>query len=257
VITRPALLFASLLGLGLTSPQRGGRQADTNLCRYRCTDGDGCEVHYTGPPRRGKTKGSCFPWSFGGDCSGTPRECQDCNRVITCGELEEPIAPVPAPFSEEDCLASCLASGASAQECITSCVVDVEVDVETRRPANKRRPVFKIFGKELTTPSLTGLTKPSSSQETRSSLKEEVAEGTCVTICDNWPHAQCKVGLERRNGGYQAATCINPYTGSTNRFNNQPQKFSNYPECASIPQGCRRCDETCALRDGKNYRLDY
>ena len=49
--TRPALLFASLLGLGLASPQRGGRQADTNLCRYRCTDGGGCEVHYTGPPR--------------------------------------------------------------------------------------------------------------------------------------------------------------------------------------------------------------
>ena len=39
-----------------------------------------------------------------------------------------------------------------------------------------------------------------------------------------------QVGLKRRNGGHQAATCINPYTGSTNRFNNQPQKFSNYPE---------------------------
>lgn len=280
--TRLALLFASLLGLGLASPQRGGRGADTNLCRYRCTDGGGCEVHYTGPPRRGKTKGSCFPFSFGGGCSGTPRECQDCNRAINCREsdnnnnngfeeavddfgliaveevapLEVAVGPVaPLPFSEEDCLASCLASGAGAQECIASCVGPAEVDVETRRPANNRRPVLKIFGKELTT--LTGLTKPSSSQETRSSLKEEVAEGTCVTICDNWPHAQCKVGLERRNGGYQAATCINPYTGSTNRFNNQPQKFSNYPECASIPQGCRRCDETCALRDGKNYRLDY
>ena len=39
-----------------------------------------------------------------------------------------------------------------------------------------------------------------------------------------------QVGLQRTNGGHQAATCINPYTGSTNRFNNQPQKFSNYPE---------------------------
>merc|ERR1712038_1034101 len=274
-IRRPALLFASLLSLGLASPQRGGRQADTNLCQYRCTDGGGCEVHYTGRPRRGKTKGSCFPFSFGGGCSGTPRECLDCNRAITCREsdnnnnngfgeavddsgfiaveevFEEAIGPVA--LSEEDCLASCLASGAGAQECISSCVGEVE----TRRPANNRRPVLKIFDKELPTPSLTGLSKPSSSQETRSSLKEEVAGGTCVTICDNWPHAQCKVGLERRNGGYQAATCINPYTGSTNRFNNQPQKFSNYPECASIPQGCRRCDETCALRDGKNYKLDY
>jgi len=260
VIRRPALLFASLLGLCLASPQRGGRQADTDLCRYRCTDGGGCEVHYTGPPRRGKTKGSCFPFSFGGDCSGTPRECLHCNRAITCRESDNNnnnnnngFEEAVRPFSEEDCLASCLASRAGAQECIASC----GLNVETRRPANNRRPVLKIFGKELTTPSLTGLSKPSSSQETRSSLKEEVAEGTCVTICDNWPHAQCKVGLERRNGGYQAATCINPYTGSTNRFNNQPQKFSNYPECASIPQGCRRCDETCALRDGKNYRLDY
>ena len=170
--------------------------------------------------RRGKTKGSCFPFSFGGGCSGTPRECQDCNRAITCREsdnnnnngfeeavddfgliaveeeapLEVAIGPVaPLPFSEEDCLASCLASGAGAQECIASCVGPAQVDVETRRPTNNRRPVLKIFGKELTTPSLTGLTKPSSSQETRSSLKEEVAEGTCVTICDNWPHAQCKV----------------------------------------------------------------
>ena len=50
-ITRPALLFASLLSLGLASPQLGGRQADTDLCRYRCTEGGGCEVHYTGPPR--------------------------------------------------------------------------------------------------------------------------------------------------------------------------------------------------------------
>ena len=157
--------------------------------------------------RRGKTKGSCFPFSFGGGCSGTPRECQDCNRAIACrdnGFIEEAVEEVVddsgliaveevAPLSEEDCLASCLASGAGAQECIASCVGPAQVDVETRRPANKRRPVLKIFGKELTTPSLTGLSKPSSSQETRSSLKEEVAGGTCVTICDNWPHAQCKV----------------------------------------------------------------
>merc|ERR1719278_68753 len=89
------------------------------------------------------------------------------------------------------------------------------------------------------------------------SLVEEVAEGTCTTTCNNWPYGQCKVELRWGNGGHQSATCINPYTGSTNRFNNQPQKFSNYPKCASIPQGCRRCDETCALRDGKNYKFDY
>ena len=30
--------------------------------------------------------GSCFPQSFGGDCSGTPPECEDCNRVVYCQE---------------------------------------------------------------------------------------------------------------------------------------------------------------------------
>ena len=29
-------------------------------------------------------QGSCFPDSLGGSCSGTPRECQDCNRAINC-----------------------------------------------------------------------------------------------------------------------------------------------------------------------------
>merc|ERR1719264_1601026 len=86
------------------------------------------------------------------------------------------------------------------------------------------------------------------------SLVEEVAEGTCTTTCNNWPHGQCKVELQWGNGGHQSATCINPYSGSSNRFNNQPQKFSNYPKCASIPSGCKRCDETCAVREGRRSR---
>merc|ERR1712080_179501 len=53
-------------------------------CDYKCTDRGGCQVTYVGPPRAGRTQGSCFPDSFGGECSGTPRECQDCNRAINC-----------------------------------------------------------------------------------------------------------------------------------------------------------------------------
>merc|ERR1719342_877876 len=53
-------------------------------CDYKCTDGGACQVTYVGPPRAGRTQGSCFPRDFGGNCSGTPRECQDCNQAITC-----------------------------------------------------------------------------------------------------------------------------------------------------------------------------
>ena len=61
-----------------------------------------------------------------------------------------------------------------------------------------------------------------------SSLVQEIAGGTCVTSCDNWPHSQCKVEFRFGNGGRQSATCIAPYNGFV--FNNQPQKFSNYPK---------------------------
>ena len=27
--------------------------------------------------------------------------------------------------------------------------------------------------------------------------------------------------------------------------------------CARIPRGCERCDDTCAIIDGKRSRLDY
>ena len=54
-------------------------------CDYRCTPGGGCDVAWVGPPRAGKTKGSCFPDSFGGQCSGTPGECLPCNQAINCG----------------------------------------------------------------------------------------------------------------------------------------------------------------------------
>merc|ERR1712129_660265 len=55
-----------------------------DLCDYQCKPNGSCVVKYTGPLRSGQTSGSCFPRSFGGSCSGTPRECQECNSVLTC-----------------------------------------------------------------------------------------------------------------------------------------------------------------------------
>merc|ERR1711934_277293 len=54
-------------------------------------------------------------------------------------------------------------------------------------------------------------------------VKKVSDEITCVTTCDNWPYKNCKVGSIRR--------------------------------CARIPRGCERCDNTCAIRDGKRSRL--
>jgi len=63
----------------------GGGGSGSQDCDYQCTDGGGCQVTYVGPPRSGKTKGACFPERFaGGKCSGTPSECQDCNKAINC-----------------------------------------------------------------------------------------------------------------------------------------------------------------------------
>ena len=69
------------------------------VCEYTCEGSGGCTVNYVGPPRGGPTAGpssfssmnvsiyhrpgSCFATAFGGNCHGTPRECQDCN-VARC-----------------------------------------------------------------------------------------------------------------------------------------------------------------------------
>lgn len=55
-----------------------------DVCDYQCQESGGCQVMYTGPPRGGNTFGSCFPSLFGGTCSGTPSECEDCNQIISC-----------------------------------------------------------------------------------------------------------------------------------------------------------------------------
>merc|ERR1712130_914604 len=71
-------------GFGSNSGSRSPGGSGSQDCDYKCTNSGGCQVTYVGPPRAGKTQGSCFPDSFGGECSGTSRECQDCNRAINC-----------------------------------------------------------------------------------------------------------------------------------------------------------------------------
>jgi len=68
----PILLFLSV----------GGSLAAT--CKYECEQTGGCTAKYSGPPRSGNTIGSCFSAFFGGGCSGTPPECEDCKDAIQC-----------------------------------------------------------------------------------------------------------------------------------------------------------------------------
>ena len=91
----------------------------------------------------------------------------------------------------------------------------------------------------------------------------------CQYNCEGWPYSQCEVMDICQLGtssstwrtfqmsssdrfGSAKATCINPYfnRGST-------AKFSNYPECATVPRGCQRCDDYCARQQGKRDRFDY
>ena len=48
-------------------------------CIYACKQNGGCSVTFsTLSFFSGSIMGSCFPPSFGGDCSGTPEKCDDC-----------------------------------------------------------------------------------------------------------------------------------------------------------------------------------
>merc|ERR1712154_609323 len=60
-----------------SSGSSGGSKSDGD-CRYQCKSNGGCQVFSS------SGSGSCFSQSFGGGCSGTPRGCQDCNRVLNC-----------------------------------------------------------------------------------------------------------------------------------------------------------------------------
>ena len=75
-------------------------------------------------------------------------------------------------------------------------------------------------------------------------------KGDCSYDCSGWPYATCQMSIKSQFGS-ASATCINPYSRGSN------MKFSNYPECAQVPDGCERCDDVCAKRDGKSNRLSY
>jgi len=87
-----------LFSLGLAAPHPAPEEgraissgiSNNDLCQYNCLDKGVCEVLYIGPRRTGNIQGSCFPARFGGGCSGTPPECQECNRVINCEKSPEP-----------------------------------------------------------------------------------------------------------------------------------------------------------------------
>merc|ERR1711953_691180 len=73
----------------------------------------------------------------------------------------------------------------------------------------------------------------------------------CQYNCEGWPYSQCEMSSSDRFGSAKA-TCINPY------FNRaSTAEFSNYPECATVPRGCQRCDDYCARQQGKRDRFSY
>merc|ERR1712184_198969 len=75
-------------------------------------------------------------------------------------------------------------------------------------------------------------------------------EGDCNYDCSGWPYAQCQMSIESQFRS-ASATCINPFPRGSST------KYSNYPECAQVPDGCERCDDVCAYRDGRRNRLSY
>merc|ERR1712061_733200 len=59
-------------------------KTDDGDCSYSCVANGGCHAEYNG--RWKYQQGSCFPKSFGGGCSGMPRECsQDWHTQVNCG----------------------------------------------------------------------------------------------------------------------------------------------------------------------------
>ena len=72
--------------------QRSSPWIPQEECDYQCKPNGGCTVTYVGPSRPGKHQGICFPDEFGGSCSGTPNECDQCNRVLSCSPEEKEIS---------------------------------------------------------------------------------------------------------------------------------------------------------------------
>ena len=73
----------------------------------------------------------------------------------------------------------------------------------------------------------------------------------CDYDCSGWPYKQCKVTKTFKYGGFKSATCISPYYSKSSY-----RMYSNYPECATVPSGCDRCDEVCSSWDHHD-KYDY
>jgi len=74
-----------------------------------------------------------------------------------------------------------------------------------------------------------------------------VRQEQCSYNCNGWPYEQCEM-----EGQFRKATCVTPYASRSSSV-----IISNYPECATVPSGCQRCDDVCSARDGKRNKLDY
>eukprot|EP00092_Neocalanus_flemingeri_P105051 GFUD01134604.1.p1 GENE.GFUD01134604.1~~GFUD01134604.1.p1 ORF type:complete len:217 (-),score=50.38 GFUD01134604.1:116-766(-) len=68
-------------------------------CGYKCGDRGGCQVRYTGSPRRGYSAGYC---TRSGKCVATPRECRECSQH--CKKYQKTSQPllIEAILAEED-----------------------------------------------------------------------------------------------------------------------------------------------------------
>jgi len=78
--------------------------------------------------------------------------------------------------------------------------------------------------------------------------------GSCSYVCNQWPFRPCTMQTR-----WAWATCIHPYPQNPPPldFNGQKMKHLNYPSCASVPDGCNRCDDECARREGRRGKDDY
>jgi len=93
-------------------------------------------------------------------------------------------------------------------------------------------------------------------------MEQQSPGGQCSYNCNGWPYQHCKVSKESSNGlSWQSGwgTCIAPYPRNPPQINQHGQKvkFTNYPQCNGVPDGCNRCDDECARREGKSGKDEY
>eukprot|EP00091_Calanus_sinicus_P002123 TRINITY_DN12182_c0_g1_i1.p1 TRINITY_DN12182_c0_g1~~TRINITY_DN12182_c0_g1_i1.p1 ORF type:complete len:180 (-),score=32.89 TRINITY_DN12182_c0_g1_i1:80-619(-) len=70
-----------------STTRRPSSSGSSDQCEYTCSDSRGnCQTTYVGPPRPGNKRGTCFARQRGAKqiCSRIPKECKNCNEVLTC-----------------------------------------------------------------------------------------------------------------------------------------------------------------------------